>query len=151
VFRSWFCYYCDSSVGIATGYGLGGPGIECRWGEVFRVCPYRPWGPPNLLYNGYRVSFPEVKRPGRGVNHPLPSSAEVKERVELYLHPPSGPSWPVLRQTLPFFLVFLCSQNDCSWNTHRSKGRVTRLLTFKIPSSCYGAAASILDALDGSV
>jgi hypothetical protein len=22
----------DSSVGIATRYGLGGPGIECRWG-----------------------------------------------------------------------------------------------------------------------
>jgi hypothetical protein len=25
-----------------------------------------------------------------------PSSAEVKERVELYLYSPSGPSWPVL-------------------------------------------------------
>ena len=31
------------------------------------------------------VSFPGVKRPGRGVNHPPTSSAEVKERVELYL------------------------------------------------------------------
>ena len=30
-------------------------------------------------------SFPGVKRPGRGVDHPPPSSAEVKERVELYL------------------------------------------------------------------
>jgi hypothetical protein len=29
-------------------------------------------------------SFPGVKRPGRGVYHPLPSSAEVKLRVELY-------------------------------------------------------------------
>ena len=25
----------DSSVGIATRYGLGGPGIECRWGRDF--------------------------------------------------------------------------------------------------------------------
>jgi hypothetical protein len=41
-------------------------------------------------------SFPGVKRPGRGVDHPPPSSAEVKERVELYLYSPSGPSWPVL-------------------------------------------------------
>jgi len=41
-------------------------------------------------------SFPGVKRPGRGVDHPSPSSAEVKERVELYLYSPSGPSWPVL-------------------------------------------------------
>ena len=27
---------------------------------------------------------PRIKRPGRGVDHPPPSSAEVKERVELY-------------------------------------------------------------------
>jgi hypothetical protein len=25
-----------SSVGIVTDYGLGGPGIEFRWGEIFR-------------------------------------------------------------------------------------------------------------------
>ena len=36
-------------------------------------------------------SFPGVKRPERGVGHPLPSSAEVKERVELYLYSPLGP------------------------------------------------------------
>ena len=24
-------------------------------GEIFRICPDRPRGPPNLLYNGYRV------------------------------------------------------------------------------------------------
>ena len=30
------------------------------------------------------------------------SSAEVKERVELYLYSPSGPSWPVIGLTLPF-------------------------------------------------
>ena len=40
--------------------------------------------------------FPGVKRPGHGDDHPPPSSAEVKERVELYLYSPSGPSCPVL-------------------------------------------------------
>ena len=30
-------------------------------------------------------SFPGVKRPGRGVDHPSPPSAEVKEKVELPL------------------------------------------------------------------
>jgi hypothetical protein len=30
-----------------------------------------------------------------------PSRAEVKERVELYLYSPSGPSWPVLGWNLP--------------------------------------------------
>ena len=53
-------------VGIATGYGLDGSGIESRWGvEIFRTRQDRPWGPPSLLYNGYRV-FPGVKS-GRGV------------------------------------------------------------------------------------
>ena len=50
-----------SVVGIATGYGLDGPGIESRCGEIFRTCPDRTWGPPRLLYNGYRV-FPEGKK-----------------------------------------------------------------------------------------
>jgi len=39
---------------------------------------------------------PGVKWPGRGVDHSPSFSAEVKERVELYLYSPSGPSWPVL-------------------------------------------------------
>jgi hypothetical protein len=33
-------------------------------------------------------SFPEVKRPGREGNHSPPSSAKVKEYVELYIHSP---------------------------------------------------------------
>ena len=33
-------------------------------GEIFRTCPGRPWGPPSLLCNGYRV-FPGG-RGGRG-------------------------------------------------------------------------------------
>ena len=73
-------------------------------GEVFRTRPYRPWGPPSLLYGGYRVCFLEVKRLGPGVNHLLPSSAEVKGRVDLYLCSPSGSSWPVLRRPLSFIL-----------------------------------------------
>jgi len=31
-----------SVVGIATAYGLDGPGIESRWGEIFRTSPDRP-------------------------------------------------------------------------------------------------------------
>jgi hypothetical protein len=33
-------------------------------GEIFRTCPERPWGPPSLLYNGYRVFLGGKKRPG---------------------------------------------------------------------------------------
>jgi hypothetical protein len=42
-----------------------------------------------------------VNLPGRGVDHPTSSGADVKERVELYLFSHSGPSWSVLGQTLP--------------------------------------------------
>jgi len=40
-------------------------------------------------------SLPGVNRPGCGVDQPSPSSAEVKEIVELYLYSTSEPSWPV--------------------------------------------------------
>ena len=91
----------DSSVGIATRYGLDGPGIESRWRRDFPQPSRRPWGAPSLLYNGYWVSFPGVKRPGRRVDHPPSSSAEVKQRVQLYLYSPSVPSWPVIGRALP--------------------------------------------------
>ena len=52
-----------SVVGLPTGLTVGGsnPGV----GEIFRTFPDLPWGPPSLLYNGYRV-FTGVKS-GRGV------------------------------------------------------------------------------------
>ena len=46
----------DSSVGVATRYGLDGPGDRIPvGGEIFRNRPDRPWGLPSLLYKGYRV------------------------------------------------------------------------------------------------
>jgi hypothetical protein len=48
-------------------------------GARFSARPDRPWGPPTLLYNGYRV-FPGGKvRPGRDADPSPPSSAEVLE------------------------------------------------------------------------
>ena len=73
----------DSVVSMETRYGMDSPAIEPQWGGGnFRTRPDRPWSPPGLMYNGYRVSFPEVKRSGRG-DHPPLSSAEVKGRVPL--------------------------------------------------------------------
>ena len=54
-----------------------------------------------MLYTMGTWSFPGEKRPGRVVDQPPARSAEVKERVELYLYSPSGPSRPVLGWTLP--------------------------------------------------
>jgi len=66
-----------STVDIATGYGLDGPGIEYRWGEIFRIFPDRSWGPTILLYNGYPVFSGGKKRPGRDADPSPPSSAVV--------------------------------------------------------------------------
>jgi len=34
--------------------------------------------PPSFPYSGYRVSFPAVKRPGCGVNHPPHPALRLK-------------------------------------------------------------------------
>ena len=77
---------------VATCYGLNGPGFESRCVRDF-LPPPRPALVLSLLYSGYWVSFPGVKRPGRGVTQPTPSRA------------PFGTSWPVLGRTVPFRCV----------------------------------------------
>jgi hypothetical protein len=87
-----------SPVGIATGYGLDGSGIESRWGcEIFRTCSDRACGPSSLLYNGHRVFPGDRKRPGCDADpYPL-LLARSKNTVELYLYSPEEPTWPVKR------------------------------------------------------
>jgi len=53
-------------------------------GENFLTRPDRPWGPPSLLHHGYRA-FPGGKSAGVWRFPLTPPSAEVKERVELYI------------------------------------------------------------------
>jgi hypothetical protein len=48
--------------------------------------------PVSLLSNGYQGLFRlGVKRPGRESDHSPPSSAEVKECVDIYFHSPNTP------------------------------------------------------------
>jgi len=74
-------------------------------GEIFLTRQTGPWARP-ASYTMSTGPFPGVKRPGCGVDHPPTSSAEFKERVELYLYSPSGPSWRFLGCTLPEELHF---------------------------------------------
>jgi hypothetical protein len=68
-----------SCVGIVTGYALDGPGIESRWGrDFFAHIQTGPGAHPASCTMGIG-SFPGVKRPGCGADHPPPSSAEVKK------------------------------------------------------------------------
>jgi hypothetical protein len=117
--------HLDSSVGIALGYGLDDRGSRVRL----------PAGAGNFslhhrIQNGsgaHSASYPMgtrgsilgVKRPGCEADHSPPSSAGVKERVELYLHSPNMPSWCGAqlkhRTALPFtFYVFTGKISSCS-------------------------------------
>ena len=51
----------DSVVGIATGYGLGGPGIESRWGARFSALVQTGPGAHPASYTMGTGSFPGVK------------------------------------------------------------------------------------------
>jgi hypothetical protein len=88
-----------SSVGITLGYGLDDRGSRVRF-----PAGARNFSLHHRVQNGFgadpasyptviRGSFPGVKRPGREADHSLPSSEEVKECLELYLHSPNTPSW----------------------------------------------------------
>jgi hypothetical protein len=82
----------DSSVGIALDYGLDDRGSRFRF-----LAGAGNFSLPHGVQNGSRAhpaSYPRVpeafslrvKRPGREAGHSTPSSAEVKECVEVYLH-----------------------------------------------------------------
>ena len=90
--------YRDSSVGIAIRYRLDGSGIESRRG---RDLPH----PSKPALGPTQPPIPDLSQ-GKAAEAwrwpPTPSSAEVKERVELYLYSPHAPSWPVMVWTLPF-------------------------------------------------
>jgi hypothetical protein len=72
----------DDVVGIATRYGLDGPGIESRLRKDF-IQPFRPPMGPAVQW-----FIPWVEAAGATLCPPT-SSAEVKERVELYICSPT--------------------------------------------------------------
>ena len=91
MYRGW-----DNSVSIAIHYGMDGLGIEPQWRRDFPHLSRPAVGPTQPPVEWVLGLFTGVKRPGHGVDHPSPSSTKVKERVNLYLYSPTGPSWPVL-------------------------------------------------------
>jgi len=95
----------DSSVGIATRYGLDGPGIESRWGARFSAPVQTGPGPHPASYTVGTRSLSRVKAAVTLHRPPTPPSSEVKEWVELYLYYPFGASWPILGLPLPLYQV----------------------------------------------
>jgi hypothetical protein len=89
----------DSSVGIAPGYGLDDRGTRVRFpAEAGNFSLHHrvqngsgPTQPPIQWVPG--VLSLGVERPEREADHSPPSSTEVQEWVELYLHSPNTSSW----------------------------------------------------------
>jgi hypothetical protein len=80
----------------ATGWTIGVLGFDSRQEMgIFLITAsrtaLRPTQPPIQWVPG-ALSL-GVKRPGREADHSPPSSAEVTECMELYLHSPNTPSW----------------------------------------------------------
>jgi len=117
----------DSSVGIATRYGLGDPGIETRWGARFSAHVQTGPGAHQTSYTMGTGSFPGVKRPGRGVDHPPPSTAEVKEIVELYLYSPFWAFVACSRVNFTFTFTFTLECAVLSWALSPRHGLVIGL------------------------
>jgi hypothetical protein len=97
IFRFTGCYGCgsrDSSVGIATGYGLddqGGAGVRVPVGEKFSLLHIVQTGSgvhPTSYKMGTVGTFPGLKRQGREADHSPPTSAEVK-KMWIYTSTPS--------------------------------------------------------------
>jgi hypothetical protein len=116
----------DSSVSIVTRYGLDGPRIESRWGRDFPHPSRRALGHTQPPIQGVLGLFPRGEVAGAWRWPHTPSSAEAKERVQLYLYSPSGPLWPVIGWTLSLPLQFLevitwitrtvtSKRTDCVW------------------------------------
>ena len=120
-------------------------GIESRWGRDFPHMSRPAMGPTQPPIQWIPGIFPWVKRSGRGVDpHPPLSGSEVKESVELYLYPPSGPSWPVLGWTLRFTLPVLVVLAV----VRLSLGQVLSSSTSVFPFRHYSTAASCSSVTD---
>ena len=71
------CVGRDSSVGIATDYGLDGPGIEFRWGRDFLHLSRPTLGPTQPPVQWVPGLSRGKERPGRDADPSPPSSAVV--------------------------------------------------------------------------
>jgi hypothetical protein len=107
-------HWPGSSVGIATDYGLDGPGFEKKIGlDGPGIEKKIPVGARFIAHvqtgSGAHPasctmgtgSFRGVKRPGRGSDHSPPPSAEVENEWSYTSTSPLGPSGPVIGWPLP--------------------------------------------------
>ena len=96
-----------SSVGRATRCGMDGPGIESCIGERFSAPVQTGPGAHSVSCALSTGSFPGVKRPGRGADHPTFCRSKVQGKVAV----PLLRLWAFVagyRAVLPFCCLYVC-------------------------------------------
>jgi len=122
-----------SVVGIATGYGLDGPGIESRWWRDFPHLSRPALGPTQPPVQWVLGLSRGKERPGRDADPSPPSSAVVMKEQSYTSTPPVGRTAckPVQGYTLPFFYY----QQLLAY-TIFNKHHLHSLLTFNVSHHC---------------
>jgi hypothetical protein len=115
---------------------MEGQGFEFRQTqEIFSSTdhPDMLWGPPTLLFNGYRVFLLEVKQLGCPVNRSFPSSADAKNEwsythSSLYAYVTWTGKLPILgafAESRKATVRFFTSVRLYTWNNSVPTGRIS--------------------------
>jgi len=92
---------------LATGWAVRGLN-PCGGGKIFHTRPDWPWGPSNLLYNGYQVFSRGKERPGRDADPSSLSSAVVNKEWSCTSSPPMGHTTCLSACTRVHFTFLMC-------------------------------------------
>jgi hypothetical protein len=92
--------------GIAQSVRDGRSGDRIPVGTRFSAHVQTAPGAHPASYTMGTASFPGIKRPGRGVDHPPNLTPRLKKEYSYTSNSTSGPSWTVLGRTFTFTFTF---------------------------------------------
>jgi hypothetical protein len=108
--------YCSQ---YSNSLWAGRPGDQIPVRARFSAPIWTGPGAHSASYTRCTKSFSGIKWPGHSFNHPITSSAKVKEQVELFLYPLSVPLWQVIGCTWSLLLRFTAKRQYLCYRLKR--------------------------------